>query len=241
MPSDTHSTPDVDDPLRPFVGHTGKITAIEYSPDGRLIATASEDATVRLWDPLTGQQFQKLDTTYRAEGHTGKITAIEYSPDGRLIATASEDASVRLWDPQTGQQIQMIETHWPAHSLTFSPSGLHLATICAEGTPTDAPVGKVMLWGIKEDGEEKRLLTTRNTVHSIEWFPDGHRFITSSKDDDYIRTWDAETGEQVRKDLFRGDNITAIEYSPDGRLIATASLDDTVRLWDPVTGQALQK
>ena len=69
---------------------------VAFSPDGRLLATASGDETARLWDPATGQPLRTLT------GHTGAVTGVAFSPDGRLLATASDDETARLWDPATG-------------------------------------------------------------------------------------------------------------------------------------------
>ena len=63
-----------------------------FSPDGRLLATASEDETARLWDPATGEHLRTLT------GHAGEVEGVAFSPDGRLLATASEDETARLWD-----------------------------------------------------------------------------------------------------------------------------------------------
>ena len=68
-----------------------------WSPDGTRLATASDDETVRLWDPTTGQ------TTATLTGHTDRVNAVAWSPDGTRLATASDDGTVRLWDPATGR------------------------------------------------------------------------------------------------------------------------------------------
>ena len=65
-----------------------------------MLATASEDGTVRLWDPATGQPIGDPLT-----GHTGAVTGVAFSPDGHRLATASDDGTVRLWDPTTGQPV----------------------------------------------------------------------------------------------------------------------------------------
>ena len=76
-----------------------------FSPDGRLLATASEDKTARLWDPATGKNLRTLT------GHTNAVMGVAFSPDGRLLATASWDHTARLWDPATGERLRTLTGH----------------------------------------------------------------------------------------------------------------------------------
>ena len=92
----------MDKEIQKLEGHGGWVYAVAFSQDGSLLASASDDQTIRLWNPSTGQEIQKL------EGHTNGIYAVAFSQDGSLLASASWDETVRLWNPATGQEIQKL-------------------------------------------------------------------------------------------------------------------------------------
>ena len=76
--------------LQLLEGHSSWVNAIAFSQDGQLLASASDDGTVRLWDPATGEHKQTL------QGHSGPVSAVAFSQDGQLLASASDDGMVRL-------------------------------------------------------------------------------------------------------------------------------------------------
>ena len=78
-------------------GHKGWIARIAWSPDGRRLASPSEDKTIRIWDAVTGEVVRTLG------GHANAVLSVAWSPDGRRLASASNDKTVRLWDAETGR------------------------------------------------------------------------------------------------------------------------------------------
>jgi WD40 repeat protein len=203
-------------------GHTGNVHRVCWSPDGKRLASASEDGTVKVWDGRTGQEQLTL------KGHQAWVFGVCFSPDGKRLASASWDRTVKVWDGQTGQEQLTLRGHTQfVYSVCFSPDGKRLAS--ASG---DRPV---KVWDAQTGQQQLTLQGHTNGVVSVCFSPDGHCLATASADQT-VKVWDAQTGQQ-QLTLQGHTGVASVCFSPDGKRLATAFWDGTVKVWDGQTGQ----
>jgi WD40 repeat protein/tetratricopeptide (TPR) repeat protein len=214
--------------------HTNGVVGVCFSPDGRRLASASFDRTVRVWEAQTGQETRTL------RGHTSWVRSVCFSPDGRHLASASEDRTVKLWDAQTGQETLTFQGHTgPVSSMCFSPDGRRLATASGDWeNPYNA--GEVKVWDAQTGQETRTLRGHTGPVLSVCFSPDGRRLASAVGEGGMpgeVKVWDAQTGQEIRTLQGHTGVVSSVCFSPDGRRLASASVDRTVKVWVARTGQ----
>ncbi|MBD2015919.1 NACHT domain-containing protein [Microcoleus sp. FACHB-53] len=204
-----------------------KITAVEFSPDGKLLATSDVVGQVRIWHVGDGQQILTF------QGHTNWISSIAFSPNGQLLAVSgSSDPTVKLWEINTGQCLQTLQGHsnWVTW-VAFSPGGQILASGSDDQT--------VRLWEVNTGNCLQILQGHRDKVRSLAFSPNG-QILASGSDDSIVRLWEVSTGNCLQILQAHTQKVRSLAFSPDGQTLASSSNDSTVKLWEVSTGNCLK-
>lgn len=208
--------------IREMNRHGDEITALAFTPSGKLLASASLDRTIRIWDPASGKEARVL------EGHKDAVLALAFSADGKLLGSASRDKTARLWDAGTGKEHCQLGHPASVTTLAFARDGKSLAT----GSKDQ----RIRLWDPATGKEVAVLGRHRNQVTALAFAP-GSRTLVSASQDSTIRIWDVVKKEKVQQLAGYDGGVTAVAVSPDGKMIASLSRDRAVHVWETLSGK----
>jgi WD40 repeat protein/serine/threonine protein kinase len=201
------------------------VTAVAWSPDGRMLATGDRSGIVRVCGPAAAEE--RAARTVATLG--GCVWSVAFSPDGRRIASSSADGLVTLHDVTSGALTRTLPVprESAVYAVAFSPDGNRLATASRDRT--------ARLWDVASGREVAVLRGHEGTVYGVAISADGETMVTGGHDGT-VRVWDAATGRPRGTLRGHGDRVFDVAIAADGRTVASASEDGTVRLWDVAVG-----
>ena len=206
-----------------LTGHRDSVRGLVFSPkDSKILASASEDKSVRLWNTATGDELHRL------EGHNASIITVAFAPNGKVLASAGEDGVVRLWEVATGKPLHQIKPGIKEIScITFSPDGKLLA---CTGSGS-----KITLWNPETGREVRQWQTGDNYTQSVAFASDGKTLAATSPGT--IRLWNFETGEEIRFDTDHHGWVYSLRYAATGRSLLSFTGDQRITDWDLTSNQ----
>jgi len=245
--------------------HTDRVYGLDFSSDGRWLASGSWDDTIRVWNVASRQEVQAFDergdwdvffapddehvaSVYGAiwniasgekvQSLNARDFHVTFSPDGVWMALAGYNAPIELWDVETWQVVRTLAGHTDrVFGIAFSPDSILLASGSGMG-PSDVSDFTVRLWDVAGGRERHVLQGHRGDVHAVAFSPDG-ALLASASIDYTVRLWDVQSGEVVHT-LNHRDGLWDVAFSPDGKLLASAGVEHQVRLWDVASGRLLR-
>ncbi|HTU21449.1 MAG TPA: c-type cytochrome domain-containing protein [Gemmataceae bacterium] len=219
--------PDNTGEVDPLEAQSNPANAAAIRADGRLVAFASADKTVRLWDVEGSRDLR------RCIGHTASLWCVAFSPDGTRLLSGGKDATVRLWDVEAARELRKLDGHEDlVTTVAFAPNGKRALSGGFDG--------KVYLWDLENgervsdfhfDGAVKR-------VHHVAFGADGKRALVCA--DRRVYLLDAGSGKVLRALQGHTQAVVHAVFSPDGRHILSAGDDGTMRLWEVSTGKLVR-
>jgi WD40 repeat protein len=195
-------------------GHDYRVNSISVSQDNKVIASASDDGTIRLWN-LDGVFLKPLNLP-------GKpiVSSVNFSPDGKLIVSGSDDSTINLWTRE-GDFIKSLKGHTEGvNSVSFSPDGKAIASASRDRT--------IKLWNL--EGDVLKVLNVGDWVNSIRFSPNG-KTLVSGTENGMIQLWDLN-GNLLNSWQAYEYKVYSVNFSPDGKNIASTGGDRTIKLWN---------
>ena len=202
-------------------GHTSNVYSLAFKPNSYLLASGSNDNTIRLWDVGDVNNLRHVRTL---RGHTNRVFSVAWSPDGSTLASGSTDGTVRLWNPNNGINFAVLRGHTArVYCVAWSPDGSILASGSQDKT--------IRLWNPDTHGTRRVLRGHAGGVYTLAFHPNGQT-LASGSSDGTIRLWNPNTGSHKATLTEYSVFTNGLAFSPDGQILAgPGPRDRDISLW----------
>jgi WD40 repeat protein len=211
-------------PIKKFSKHSESVLTIAWSPDGKTIATGSDDKSVLIWDAEKGEVKATL------KGFIRGVNGLCWTPDGENLLAAG-DKTIQVWD-KDGRKLRNIGgSNTDVRSISFSGDGKTLSAGSYDR--------RILVWEFASGKILRTLEGHEKSVLAVSVSPDG-KLLASGSLDETVRLWDLSTGKCLKIWRGHGGNIFSVAFSPDNRYVLSASKDNSMRLWDVSIDQSVR-
>jgi RNA polymerase sigma factor (sigma-70 family) len=204
--------------------HGAAVYSVTFSPDGKTIASGSNDSTVRLWDTATGLELRRFQ-------ENGVVTSVKFSPNGKILAAGGQSGTIALFDTTTATLLRRFDQRQCViETVSFSPDGKMLASACTDQS--------IRLWDAATGKELRQFTGHLERLSCVAFSPDG-KTLASTAYDSTVRLWEVATGKEQR--TLKMDMPAAVAFSPDGKTLVAGGRERAVIMWTTATGQELRR
>lgn len=205
-------------------GHSPRVTACMFSPDGNRLLSSGIDGTLRLWDTASGEVLRVICA------NQGWLYDCGFSPGGSRLVSAGADGTLKLWDANNGKALRILSGHQgDVRACAFAPDGNSLLSAGNDGT--------LRLWDVNS-GEAIRVISTQREIRVCAFSADGSKLLSAGND---IRLWDAASGEVLLTITPNQLRIWSCALSPDGSRILSGNDHGCLQLWDAASGELVRE